>query len=288
MAPFGDFAGCRAPGGFAPLAPRVASGAARGKPRFLFGYAAWPAADRRIEPAHLRAGHRLGRKLARFDFHGRRTPARCATGCAASCGCSGWAPLSTSTWIAPGDSLEAAARRGRGQRRSPKASTFSKARYRGPLSDRQFVERCWNLEEIGGAYRAFVDRYRPRLAARTRRRSHSTTKRRSSSASGSCTTTAGSPTSTRVCRANSFPRIGRERRRPPSFASTTRHSTGSHCATSEARQEVRNGARPGRVEPTRPCPKASSFSLPRRVSRLAIPACNSNNDDGRRRRRRFR
>jgi phenylacetic acid degradation operon negative regulatory protein len=75
----------------------------------------------------------------------------------------GWAPLSAATWIAPGDSLEAA-RSAVEVNGLTESVHFFEGRYRGPLSDRQLVERCWNLEEIGSAYRAFVDRYRPRLA----------------------------------------------------------------------------------------------------------------------------
>ncbi len=75
----------------------------------------------------------------------------------------GWAPLSATAWITPGDSLDAAraAVEGGGLR---EPGHFFEGTYRGPLSDRGLVERCWNLEEIAAAYRAFVDRYRPRLA----------------------------------------------------------------------------------------------------------------------------
>jgi phenylacetic acid degradation operon negative regulatory protein len=74
----------------------------------------------------------------------------------------GWAPLSAATWIAPGDSLEAARSTVESNGLAESVHLFE-GTYRGPLSDRQLVERCWNLEEIGTAYRAFVDRYRPRL-----------------------------------------------------------------------------------------------------------------------------
>ncbi len=75
----------------------------------------------------------------------------------------GWAPLSTTTWITPGDSLDAArAAVSGGALREP--GHFFEGTYQGPLSDRGLVERCWNLEEIADAYRAFADRYRPRLA----------------------------------------------------------------------------------------------------------------------------
>ena len=74
----------------------------------------------------------------------------------------GWAPLSATAWVTPGDSLDAAraAFEGTGM---PGAGDFFEGTYQGPLSDRQLVERCWNLDAIAGAYRAFIDRYRPRL-----------------------------------------------------------------------------------------------------------------------------
>ena len=73
----------------------------------------------------------------------------------------GWAALSPSTWITPADSLDAA--------RAAAASCgfaqthFFTGTYGGPLSDRQLVDRCWNLDEIAGAYRVFVERYRAGL-----------------------------------------------------------------------------------------------------------------------------
>ncbi len=75
----------------------------------------------------------------------------------------GWAPLSPAAWIAPGDSFEAARAAVESNGLSERVHFFE-GTYCGPLSDRQLVEKCWNLEEIAGAYRVFVDRYRPRLA----------------------------------------------------------------------------------------------------------------------------
>lgn len=82
----------------------------------------------------------------------------------------GWAPLSASTWISPADALQAG-------REAAKASGVASAihlfagEYCGPHSDRELVERCWDLAAIAGAYRAFVARYAPRLA---REREHAT------------------------------------------------------------------------------------------------------------------
>ena len=74
----------------------------------------------------------------------------------------GWAPLAASTWISPADTLEAA-------RDAAKASAVADAvhlfagLYCGPLSDRELIERCWDLESIADAYREFVAYYEPRL-----------------------------------------------------------------------------------------------------------------------------
>lgn len=74
----------------------------------------------------------------------------------------GWAPLTAPVWITPGDCLQAA--RAAVEANGLSASVhFFEGSYRGPLSDRRLVESCWNLDDIAGAYRAFVDRYQPRL-----------------------------------------------------------------------------------------------------------------------------
>ncbi len=75
----------------------------------------------------------------------------------------GWAPLSASTWVSPADSLEAARAAAEASGLAAGAHAFA-GRYDGPLSDRQLVEHCWNLEAIATAYREFVARYHPRLA----------------------------------------------------------------------------------------------------------------------------
>lgn len=74
----------------------------------------------------------------------------------------GWAPLSASVWISPGDSLDAARSAAESAGASDAVHLFL-GEYRGPLSDRELVARCWDLEEIAGAYREFIDRYAPRL-----------------------------------------------------------------------------------------------------------------------------
>jgi phenylacetic acid degradation operon negative regulatory protein len=75
----------------------------------------------------------------------------------------GWAPLSASTWISPGDTLEAAREAAAGSGALNAVALFE-GEYRGPLSDRELVERCWNLEEIARAYNDFIARYRPAMA----------------------------------------------------------------------------------------------------------------------------
>ena len=75
----------------------------------------------------------------------------------------GWAPLSPSTWVSPNDALDAARAAADTSGLSADAHLFA-GHYCGPLSDRQLVERCWNLAAIAGAYAEFVERYRARLA----------------------------------------------------------------------------------------------------------------------------
>jgi len=74
----------------------------------------------------------------------------------------GWAPVSASTWITPADSLAAGRRAAESAGLGDGVHFFTGA-YHGPLSDRQLVERCWNLTKIANAYREFVERYRPAL-----------------------------------------------------------------------------------------------------------------------------
>ncbi len=74
----------------------------------------------------------------------------------------GWAALSPSTWISPSDTLVAARDAARATRTLDAVNLFT-SEYRGPLSDRELLERCWNVAEIASAYRAFLARYEPHL-----------------------------------------------------------------------------------------------------------------------------
>jgi phenylacetic acid degradation operon negative regulatory protein len=75
----------------------------------------------------------------------------------------GWAQLSPSTWISPSDTLVAAREAARATGTLDAVNIFS-SEYRGPLSDRELLERCWNVTEIASAYRGFIEHYEPRLA----------------------------------------------------------------------------------------------------------------------------
>lgn len=75
----------------------------------------------------------------------------------------GWAPLSASTWISPSDTL-GAVREAADATLTTGAIHLFASEYRGPLSDRALLERCWNVGEIASAYREFIARYEPRLA----------------------------------------------------------------------------------------------------------------------------
>ncbi len=74
----------------------------------------------------------------------------------------GWAQLSPTAWISPSDTLLAAREAARATGTLDAVNLFS-SEYRGPLSDRELLERCWNLGEIASAYRSFIARYEPRF-----------------------------------------------------------------------------------------------------------------------------
>ncbi len=74
----------------------------------------------------------------------------------------GWATLTPSTWISPSDTLSAAREAARSAHVLDAVHLFS-SEYTGPLSDRELLERCWNVPEIASAYEQFVARYAPRL-----------------------------------------------------------------------------------------------------------------------------
>lgn len=74
----------------------------------------------------------------------------------------GWAPLSASTWISPHDRLEDARAAARSNGVFENIDVFH-GEYLGPQSDRQLLERCWDLPAIAQQYREFVQRYEPLL-----------------------------------------------------------------------------------------------------------------------------
>jgi phenylacetic acid degradation operon negative regulatory protein len=74
----------------------------------------------------------------------------------------GWAPLSGSTWISPADTLAAVSEAAQAIGIADAVHLFA-GRYCGPLTDRELLERCWDLTSIAEAYREFVERYGPRL-----------------------------------------------------------------------------------------------------------------------------
>lgn len=74
----------------------------------------------------------------------------------------GWAMLSPSTWISPSDTLAAAREAARTTLTLDAVHLFT-SEYCGPLSDRQLLERCWDVPAIASAYNEFIARYGPRL-----------------------------------------------------------------------------------------------------------------------------
>jgi phenylacetic acid degradation operon negative regulatory protein len=74
----------------------------------------------------------------------------------------GWAPVSASTWLSPRDALDAA-------RNAAEANgvldnvDFFVGEYFGPHTDRELLEKCWDLPAIAGQYRDFIARYEPHL-----------------------------------------------------------------------------------------------------------------------------
>lgn len=74
----------------------------------------------------------------------------------------GWAPLSASTWVSPNDALDAARSAAESNDVLENVDLFV-GEYRGPHTDRELLERCWNLPAIAGQYREFITRYEPRL-----------------------------------------------------------------------------------------------------------------------------
>jgi phenylacetic acid degradation operon negative regulatory protein len=74
----------------------------------------------------------------------------------------GWAPLSASTWLSPHEALELARSAAESSGVLDNVDLFA-GEYLGPHTDRQLLERCWDLPAIAEQYREFIARYEPRL-----------------------------------------------------------------------------------------------------------------------------
>ena len=74
----------------------------------------------------------------------------------------GWAPLSSSAWISPHDRLDDARAAARANGVFENIDTFA-GEYLGPQTDRDLLNRCWDLPAIAEQYRDFIARYEPRL-----------------------------------------------------------------------------------------------------------------------------
>lgn len=74
----------------------------------------------------------------------------------------GFAPLSSSVFISPRDSLEAAREAAQAHLLTEYIDLFL-AESRGPHGDRRIVERCWDLETIAREYGEFITAYERRL-----------------------------------------------------------------------------------------------------------------------------
>lgn len=75
----------------------------------------------------------------------------------------GWAPLSASTWLSPNDGVAAARAAAEANGVLNNVDLFV-GEFAGPHTDRELLERCWNLPEIAAQYREFISRYEPRLS----------------------------------------------------------------------------------------------------------------------------
>ncbi len=74
----------------------------------------------------------------------------------------GWAPLAASTWISPADSLAAVREAADAAGAAGLVHLFT-GEYAGPLSDRELLGACWDLDAIAAAYRTFIERYAERF-----------------------------------------------------------------------------------------------------------------------------
>jgi len=76
----------------------------------------------------------------------------------------GLAPLSASTWISPAEVLDDVRAAARENGVADSIDLFV-GEYAGPLTDRQLLEKCWDLPAIAQQYRDFIEYYQPRLDA---------------------------------------------------------------------------------------------------------------------------
>jgi len=74
----------------------------------------------------------------------------------------GLAPLAPSVWISPRDVRLEILNLARQRELSNVVQLFV-GDYEGPASDREVLERCWNVEAIAAAYGDFIARYTPHL-----------------------------------------------------------------------------------------------------------------------------
>lgn len=74
----------------------------------------------------------------------------------------GWAPLSASTWISPHAAPEEARSAADSSGVLGDVDLFT-GEYLGPRTDRELLERSWDLPAIAEQYRAFTGQYSPRL-----------------------------------------------------------------------------------------------------------------------------
>ena len=74
----------------------------------------------------------------------------------------GLAPLAPAVWISPRDVRDAILELAKQPELARSTHLFA-GEYEGPLSDRQLLARCWDLERIAGAYREFIAQQEPRF-----------------------------------------------------------------------------------------------------------------------------
>lgn len=77
---------------------------------------------------------------------------------------SGFGTLGTSTWLSPHELGAALATRLQSDELAPYVDIFQ-ARYTGPAADHELVQKGWNLQEVNGRYRQFLERFKPQFEA---------------------------------------------------------------------------------------------------------------------------